>query len=212
MAGSNSISRRTLDLVELALALGKPCPSREGNALIDRLMPTERNHARPGTMSFYFGLGRFPFHTDGAYSRIPPRFILLRLAAAAYSLRPTLLCDIAALALRAEEVRALTHDVWIVRGGRRPFLSSILNDSLLVGHTILRFDRCCMRPASPRSKRCARIMDAALDNSVPVAIHWSSGKVLVLDNWRVLHARGDGPLDLNEGRVLERASVTSRGA
>jgi L-asparagine oxygenase len=199
------------DLVEIAQSLGIPHPTRLGGSVIDRLVPTERQQAQPGTMSYHLGFEKFPFHTDGAHLRIPPRFILLKLADGAHSARPTLLCTLSSLSLRTEETETLARDVWIVRGNRRPFLSPILLDSTIHGCTFLRFDRFCMKPASARSERSAQILEFALAKANPVKVTWASNRALILDNWRMLHARGEGPLDRNEGRILERVSVLSGG-
>ena len=200
----------TDELVGLARSLGTPHPSSSGASVIDHLVPTRRQHARSGTMSSYLGFERFPFHTDGAYLRTPPEFILLRLADGAISLRPTLICALSALSMELEQVHMLMRDTWIVRGSRRPFLSPVLCNDGVNRRTLLRFDRFCMRPASARSARSAKIFESVLEKANPVRIDWARNKALILDNWQVLHARGDGPLDCNEGRVLERISVGRR--
>ena len=197
----------SLELIELARSLGTPHPTRHGGPIIDRLAPTEKEKARPGTMSCRLGFEKFPFHTDGAHRRIPPRFVLLRLADGAHSARPTLVCTFSNLSLSTEHIQTLMRDVWIVRGNRRPFLSPILSDAAVHGYTLLRFDRFCMKPASARSERSAQILEFALEKANPVEVTWASNRALVLDNWRALHARGEGPLDRNEGRILERVSV-----
>src|SRR5260370_4529608 len=135
------------DWSAFAAALGTPHPSRLGGPLIDKLVPTAGRHARDGTMSASLGFEKFPLHTDGAYFRTPPRFIILRLASGAQSARATLVCDVASLALTAEERHVLAREVWIVRGGGRSFLSSILNDSLFHARTVVRDDQFCMTPA-----------------------------------------------------------------
>jgi hypothetical protein len=199
------------DLIELAQSLGRPHATRAGGSIIDRLVPTERQQARPGTMSYHLGFEEFPFHTDGAYLIIPPRFILLRLADGADSLRPTLVCPFSSLSLSNGESETLSRDVWLVRGSRRPFLSPILSDGTVHGHILLRFDLFCMKPASRRSERSAQIFESALEKANPVEVIWTPNRALILDNWRTLHARGEGPLDRNEGRILERVSVQSGG-
>lgn len=201
------------NLLDLALAFGEPHPSYRGGPLIDRLTPIEREHARPGTMSSLFGVGAFPFHTDGAHLRVPPHFIFLRIAAGFFSRRPTLLCDAAGLPLSLEDKCDLARAVWLVRGGRLPFLSSVFNDSLIPGRIVVRFDRCCMTPANSRSRKSARTMDCALEKSTSLAVRWSTrDQVLILDNWRTLHGRGAAPSDSDEQRVLERVAIMDRGA
>lgn len=200
------------DLLVLAATFGEPCSLRRDGPLIDRLSPTQRQSARPGTMSSYFGIGAFPFHTDGAYLRVPPRFIVLRLAPGSRSQRPTLLFDGASLGTSREEKQALARDVWFVRGGIRNFLSSVVNDTVIPGHIVVRFDRCCMTPATPHSRELARILDIALESNNPVQIDWIEDRALVLDNWRMLHARGNCHTESSETRLLERAAFMNGGA
>lgn len=198
------------ELVELARSLGTPRPTRLGGPIIDCLVPTDKRQARPETMSSYLGFDRFPFHTDGAHFRIPPRFILLRLADGAHSDRPTLVCAFSDRSLNLENIQILMRDVWTVRGSYRPFLSPILSDTAVHGHTVLRFDRFCMKPASARTARSVQILESALERTNRAEVTWAANKALILDNWRVLHARGEGPPHHNEGRILERVSVASR--
>ena len=202
----------SISLVEVASGIGVPCPSRRDGPLVDHLRPLLREAARPNSMSARHGLGRFPFHTDSANFRVPPRYCLLRLARGSSSHRATLLVDVSTLPLDREGWAALRAGVWYTSGGRGRFLSSILSSSLVPGHEVLRFDRCCMRPAHPRADFAARTLESACARVVPTRIDWSTAFALVVDNWRILHAR-DVPIEPGaEDRVLERVLVRAEAS
>jgi len=203
---------RTTGLLQLARELGEPVPSRLGGPLVDRLAPKPKEEAPPRSMSAFFGLGEFPFHTDCAHFRIPPRFLLLRLAEGATSDRPTLAQEFRQLGLNANQRNELLRHVWLVNGGRRCFFSSILSDSLIPGHTLVRYDQCCIRPALPGFAVSAAILEHAMHEVVPVAVDWKPDEVLIIDNWRVLHARGPATNQAKSPRVLERVLVEDRSS
>src|SRR5262245_32192863 len=73
----------------IADMLGKPLTPREG-CLVQHLIP--RASSTPNTYSGIYGLDRFPFHTDLAHWRMPPRYLLLR-CVVGYADVPTLLVD-----------------------------------------------------------------------------------------------------------------------
>ena len=105
----------------------------------------------------------------------------------------------------------MAREVWIVRGGGTPFLTSILNDNLVHGKAIARFDRFCMEPISRKAMQAAVILNLAIEGVTSTSIQWFEDKVLILDNWRVLHARGIAPRVEDEERILERTYVANGG-
>lgn len=195
-------------LLKLARELGEPIPSRKAGDLVDRLVPTTAEKAHLRSMSTLFGEGAFPFHTDAAYLRIPPRFAILRHAEGEFVSRPTLLLDSQRLPLSSYALNILRREVWLVNGGRGRFYTPILNETLVPGTTIARFDRNCMKPVGDEASRSLEILENVLALSEPQSISWSKARVLIVDNWRVLHARGPKPSEENESRVLERVLVT----
>lgn len=196
------------DSLELALTIGRPVSSRVNGPILDRLRPTPQQAAHPHSMSAVYGLGSLPFHTDGAYMPLPPRYVLLRLSQGALSDRPTLLCRIDELPLSAEDLRIMRNDVWLVEGGRRHFYTTILNDTVTSAAELLRFDPCCMRPACSSFAQSNEILAQALDAANAYPLEWSAGRAVLIDNWRVLHARAAAAHDGYEStRILERVLI-----
>jgi alpha-ketoglutarate-dependent taurine dioxygenase len=75
---------------------------------------------------------------------------------------------------------------------------------------ILRYDRDCMRPANKSFGRSERVIKAASERSAAIAISWAADRLIILDNWRLMHARAPKPDNEDLGsRVLERVLVTS---
>lgn len=195
------------NILTLANTLGRPVQSRINNDLVDRLVPIKQKNAHPKSLSAIYGTGEFPFHTDCAYMHIPPRYTLLRLSEG-YSDRATLLVDSYSLPFSVEERQIMLRDVWFIKGGHRKFLSTILNINLVPNSTIMRYDPGCMRPANPTFSHSADILNLYCSQATPTQIIWNVGKVLILDNWRILHARGSSLLGDTEHRILERVLIS----
>src|SRR6202000_1586974 len=97
------------------------------------------------TLSSRHGTGAFPFHTDGAHWREPPRFLILHCDDDGEATRPTLLCPVSLSS--AAGYSAFERDPWVVDTGKRCFLVTL---AVRRGSPIqLRYDAACMRPTSP---------------------------------------------------------------
>lgn len=195
-------------LLEIAALLGRPVESRRGGPLVDLLRPLSVIEAHPRSLSARYGMGLFPYHTDGAHMILPPRYALMRLAAGCSSDRATLISSPSVSALTEGKRRRLANDVWLVERGQRSFYASILSDTVLPGKRVWRFDPCCMRPADGFSGESADILQEAMAAGVCHSQDWTEGEILLIDNWRVLHARGGSDShSTGSGRVVERVLV-----
>ena len=201
-------------LLHLATTLGHPSPSRPAGQVLDRLVPLARAQAHPRSMSAVFGEGAFPFHTDLAHYPCPPRFVLLRAAQTDRMVRPTLLHDSRRLPLTPTERQLLSHGPFLTRGGRRPFLSTIVDRVPRLSDAVVRYDGCCMTPASSSARTAELLLARKMDEREPVRINWYYGQTIVLDNWRVLHARAPahpGSLPENRASVLRSGLASDNG-
>lgn len=144
------------------------------------------------SLSGAYGLGGFPWHTDGAISSRPPRWIVLR----ALSIpRPTcteLLDPGPSLLSELRRTVLLATD----RTGRTRHLPAAIPD---YGRWRIRWDP---RTCTPRTGLSVDDVNAQRPT---VVIEWREGRVLVLDNTRLLHRRPA----VTAGRVLERIYVWS---
>ena len=185
--------------IDVAGALGQPMTPWEGG-LVQGLIP--RASAAPNTYSGIYGLDRFPFHTDLAHWRLPPRYLLLR-CVRGYPDVPTLLIDGQAI-IAAVSLDIMTRAIVKPRrpqGGAIPLMR--LCEQFEGGHR-LRWDEVFLKPASRIGEAASQMVRNALSNgeAVPIALA-HSGDTLVIDNWRMLHARS--PIVAgSEKRLIER--------
>lgn len=187
---------------DVASELGKVLTLGEGSP-VHQLTPTPRDNATPNSYSGIYGLDVFPFHTDMAHWRHPPRFIMLR-CVVGFEEVPTLLADGAEIVREADEdvlARALVQPRRPVKG-RLPLLRIFQPSE---GFGIIRWDDKFFRPASRAGEHGVESFRAALGkvskHSVALV---ERGDTIVIDNWRMLHARSPVPPGC-EGRILERA-------
>src|SRR6267154_2663847 len=198
-----------IDLLSYAARFGQPVASRRYGSLLDRLVPRAQEEARRNSMSAQHGLGRFPFHTDAAYFRVPPRLVFLRLAEGASSTSDSLLRGTRDLAFSERELADLRREIWVIGSGRSPFYASVLGYSGASNSWFLRYDPCCMTPSLPRSSKSEATLQNAFAVAKPAAVAWAPQKIVIIDNWRTLHAREAARAEDCDRRVLERVLVVS---
>jgi hypothetical protein len=188
-----------LDTPTIAGALGSPV-TPWGNRLVQQLVP--RRTATPNTYSGIYGLNRFPFHTDLAHWRLPPRYLLLRCVKGYHDVTTQLIDGKGIISV----VTLDTMTRAVVRP-RRPQQKSIplmrLCEQVEGGYR-LRWDEVFLKPASrigeAASQKVREVLATYEALSIPLA---DRADTLVIDNWRMLHARSPIPAG-HEDRVIER--------
>lgn len=173
------------DATSVAAAFGEPIAP--WGTIVQRLVPREAS--TPNTYSGLFGLGRFPFHTDLAHWRFPPRYLVLR-CVKGYVDVPTLLLDGRSI------IDAVTLDVLrrsVVRP-RRPRSGEMrllrLWQSGIGGGDLLRWDEVFLKPASRIGAFAFGRIREELESAMPMEVAMvDAGDTLVIDNWRMLHSR-----------------------
>jgi|NGEPerStandDraft_6_1074524.scaffolds.fasta_scaffold28875_2 L-asparagine oxygenase len=167
-----------------------PHLGRTGESSI--LSPHEPTIADQWSLSGTYGLDRFPWHTDGAVSSHPPRWLILRGVSVSEPTATELLepgPDLLGL-LRQTVLR--TQD----RIGRVRHLPAVVPTEF--GHRLRWDPRIC----TPRSGASV----PEVETHEPTAVlSWKPGRLAVFDNARLLHRRPavvKGP-----GRQLERTFV-----
>ena len=189
-----------LPLSDLAKSIGVPVPPRPDRPITRELRPLKECEAESGSLSSILGQARFPLHTDCAYYRRPPSYILFR--AIHPSTVATLLVDGAAL-LDACGSRIRTA-IFRVRGLRKHFLCTMVTDRGI------RWDSNCMVPADMSAHRVAADFCAKSLAASPVRFEWNdTSTVLLLNNRRMLHGRECAYKDPH--RHLESVLVHSDG-
>jgi alpha-ketoglutarate-dependent taurine dioxygenase len=185
------------DAVAVANAIGRPLIPWEGG-LVQELVP--RDTATPNTYSGIYGLDRFPFHTDLAHWRLPPRYLLLR-CVAGHADVPTLLLDSHAL-LEAVTKDVLTRAIYRPRRPRDGKLTLLrLYEPRNDGYCF-RWDEVFLKPASKIGELAGLRVKEQLRKCVPMSHSLTRpGDLLLIDNWRMLHARSLIPAERMDRKI-----------
>lgn len=168
------------------------------------ISPQMLEEARANTLSSRYGMAPFPFHTDVAHWSKPAAFVVLFCISPGSGQRPTLLIDTKKWNLTSAEKNAICSDVWS-SGHLNPQLVCIGEEdhSGSIGY---RFDLACMKPQTAKAESVKNFVGERILCSSVVEINWSSGACLIIDNKRILHARGAATAP-DEDRVLIRILV-----
>lgn len=186
-------------MYQIAETIGRLLPGRQGK-LIERVVPKLQADAPTNSPSRTVGLSEIAFHLDGAHHTVPPRYLILA-CAATDGYTQTRLIDTDKWNFTKSEVRLLQTAVFFISSGRKSFYGSIFGSE----GRMRRFDPYCMHPAAADADRAAALINKKIDGSQIDLIHWQIGDIVVLDNRRMLHARGEAPVFSK--RVLLRGAV-----
>lgn len=194
---------READILRIAAMFGTPVAEPRDGVVVKPLRPVEMGAAPQNTLSSRYGTGCFPLHTEAAYWREPPDFLIFYCVGHGSGRQDTLLLDGDPLA-RGPGSEALRTDPWIISAGMRPFLCTVLRQGP-TDRLSIRFDRDCMRPATMTSV-AKSIVESFVESAKPYSHRWQSGDLLILDNSRMLHGRG-AATGVAEGRTLLKVMV-----
>lgn len=185
------------DFIELALSFGTPIKSRQSGTIIDTLTAVESNLVKKDSLSKRYGLDEFPIHTDCAYLRLPPKYILLRYTGIIENPTSTFIVHFDKSKLSDEEIDFMQNTIWFVKSKDLGFYSPILKDG------ILRYD-----------KEVMKIVNASEDKMIDILtkmerseIQWHKNKVVVINNHSDLHFRPKLKMEENNKRILQRINI-----
>lgn len=187
--GSNGVPPAE-SAAEIAHSLGQIVAGKKG--LSDSVSPRPAAAAPLRSLSRKFGLGLVPLHCDTAHWIVPCRYVVLACAESGSVDAPTILLDTLSLDLSNEERLLARSSCFLVRSGRGSFYASIIDSH----RSFVRVDPGCMEPLSQDGVDALSLYSYERHRDKTAAFHWKIGHVLVIDNWRVLHGRGnDTPAD-----------------
>lgn len=173
-------------LEEIAHTLGTASFGRGGQA-IERLRPVPEARAHPQSLSHKYGLGAFPLHNDTAHYSTPCRFIVMGCEEPGDISPPTVLLDTHVLTLDEDETHALHSASFFIKNGRKSFYSSIKSKD----RPFFRFDPGCMHPVSVDGEKAMNALRAERHAENLIQIEWAKNCIVIIDNWRMLHGRGN---------------------
>lgn len=172
--------------IYVAGLLGKPLPGRK-NQIVETLAPSSAQAAYANSLSSRHGLEPFPLHIDGAALIRPPHFIVLACECTGSTPVPTVLAHFDDMAVRIADCERFETTPFLIRNGRQSFYSTIVDSS----RPFVRFDAGCMMPICATGEEVLSAVTLNSSGLPRTEIDWQVGDVLVIDNWRVLHGRGD---------------------
>lgn len=174
--------------------------SRKAGPMADVLKPTATSNASTKSLSAKYGTGDQPLHTDGAHHVRVPDVILL--SSEGSSDVPTLLWKFSTSRVPSDVLQSLRNGLFTVRSGKDAFLAPALEG------TLLRFDPGCMDPSDQRARRGMAFFESVRESAERHG--WTtSGKVLAIDNRRILHARASA--EGESDRAIHRVTLRLPG-
>ena len=180
----------------VALELGRPVMQRSGMSA--ELVPRGKGAANLNSLSGRYGLGTFPLHCDNSHWSVPCRYVILGCVGAGSRPAATLLLDSCEVKLSATEEALVLSAVFLIGNGRNSFYSSIRSS----GRRFLRLDPGCMRAVDGDGERAMRLYSYEMQEECVARISWNVGDVLAIDNWRILHGRGECKSVCGERKLL----------
>jgi len=165
------------------------------------LLPNKLNSNYAITLSKIYGVNPFPYHTDGANNISPPKYIILENLSKVDTLTNTIICPFD-LKLLFKEKPSLKDELFIILNGRNSFYSTILTERNN-GLNFIRWNPLIMKSISNIPFDINNIIN---DNLI-TKINWNVGKVVIVDNWRCVHARSKLDLISMKHRLIKRYSV-----
>ena len=193
------------DFILLSKMFGEPVIEDYSGNIIEELRIKEEDTNNKGSWANIYQAGEYPFHTDMAYYKIPPKFLFLRLKQGCTSNRKTVLFDIQSQNINTQEQTYLGEDIWKINNYSTIFTTKILSH-LNSKEYVYRYDPVCMSPFFSNSKSKI-ILESLFENGIKKEISWTEKQVLLINNWRVFHSRDKGSSLVESNRILQRILI-----
>ncbi|MBW1294045.1 hypothetical protein [Aquimarina litoralis] len=198
MTATKELYIETLEkFLEVGKSFGRLIKSRTDGQYLDTLTPKNQKTINKISLSKIYGTNRFPFHTDCAYLKIPPKYILLRYVGNVENPTPTEIKEIDFNKLNIKEIEFLKNTIWIVKGQKSNFYSKIYDNG------ILRYDENIMTLSSPTENLIKQILDKLETKT----IQWYKNKTIVINNWSSVHSRPLVSKNEINNRILQRLNI-----
>jgi alpha-ketoglutarate-dependent taurine dioxygenase len=159
--------------------------------------------AKENTLSSRYGTDAFPFHTDTAHWDRPARYLVLYCVDPGEGKRATLLQDSRLWRLDEVEKDLACRALWKT-GHLRPRLCVLAEGA--GGELTIRYDMDCMRPMTKEAQELKVLVEARISCSAQLRIEWQPECLLIIDNRRMVHARGKSSQP-DKHRVLKRMLI-----
>jgi alpha-ketoglutarate-dependent taurine dioxygenase len=178
---SSVTTASTLDVVQ-AIGHAFKVPTMP---LVQTLTPRLKENEQENTYSGNFGVDEFPFHTDLAHWYIPPRYFFLRCIVPAPGV-DTKLID-------SKNVCDGLESVVLSRAHFKPRkrLDRTANILKVKDGEIFRWDSIFIEPSNHNAEKLSVLIEDGIRSAKCIKLSLDKkGECLLIDNWRMLHARG----------------------
>lgn len=189
-------------LISLGKELGNLVRNRRSADIVQKLVPVDSVNSHPNSLSSIYSCGEFPLHVDTAHWLVPCRYMILGCYNKGKSERKTTLLDYRDLDISDSERILMLNAPFKIASGRVSFYGQVLSKT----RNFIRFDPGCMTPATKQGEELLEIFSERRVNPSLREITWEENKIVIIDNWRMLHGRGR-PMNKGSDRVLYRVLV-----
>jgi L-asparagine oxygenase len=191
------------DLIDIVQHLGNVRVDPRSPIPVRDIRPQALGSAKANTLSSRYGTDAFPFHTDTAHWDQPARYLALFCVDPGEGERLTLLQDSRAWQLQDDEIELACRALWKT-GHVRPRLCMLAERS--ADGIAVRYDQDCMRPMTREARELEALVKERINHSERTHICWEPECLLVIDNRRMVHARGPSKRP-DASRVLKRILI-----
>jgi alpha-ketoglutarate-dependent taurine dioxygenase len=167
------------------------------------IRPQPSQFAKENTLSSRYGTDGFPFHTDTAHWDRPARYLALYCVDPGEGKRATLLQDSRVWYLDEFEKELACRALWKT-GHLQPRLCMLAEAA--GAEIAVRYDMDCMRPMTREARELKVLVEARISCSAQLRIEWRPECLLIIDNRRMVHARGKSSRP-DKRRVLKRMLI-----
>ncbi len=187
-------------LIDIASNIGCVITGSRGE-LVQRLPAREKGEGPVGSFSYVVGYGRFPWHVDTAYWNIPTHYLLL--ASDSPSSCATLYQDFLYIKSKIHDFEYLAKRAVFLLNvpGKKRYLSPLFEVNGRIG---FRMDFHVYLAANAEAELLQEKVMEILEHDYRRHV-WTGKEVVVMDNWRMIHAREDASDDTN--RILKRIYI-----
>ena len=188
------------DLLSVATRFGRVVPGAR-NELVQPLPARDKGNGPEGSFSYTVGYGAFPWHTDTAYWDIPAHYLLL--ASEGKSSCATLYQDLDVIRQAIPDFDyLLSRAVFLLNvKGKKRYLSPLFE---VGGQKGFRMDFHIYQPSNKEAEFLTELVGKVLKEEFK-RFEWTGHNAVVIDNWRMIHAREDAQED--KTRLLKRIYI-----
>jgi Taurine catabolism dioxygenase TauD, TfdA family len=188
-------------LLQTARSLGTPVTARKSVGILQDIYPTKNVQFHKSLTAKYLD-GEFPLHVDTAHWLSPCRYVVMGCLEVGNFDRETTLINFGDIHFPSDIYQTLFTEPFKIENGKNSFYGTILNKS----REFIRYDPGCMTPTSRQGEILMSFFEKDKLEYAVKPINWVKGRILVIDNWRVLHGRNPGNFGTSE-RLIRRVLV-----